>query len=402
MSRFDAASCLSRRTAAVEEAAIIRMAERARDLLAKGRSIVSLTLGEPDFDTPAHIKAAATEAMRQGHTHYAPVAGIPALRRAISRKLETENGLQYSESEIVLANGAKQAITDTVFATIDEGDEAILLAPYWVAYEGILRMAGAVPVILRAGIAEGFKISAARIRDAITPRTKLLFINSPNNPSGAIYAQQELKEIAFVLRDHPRLLVISDEIYEYIEFVGKVPSIGALPGMRDRTITVNGFSKSFAMTGWRLGYAAAPAPLAKAIAKVQGTFTAGANSFVQHAAIAALQGGRDDVMRMKQSYLRRRAIAVAGLRRIEGIKVSEPQGTFYAFPDVSSLLGRDGLMTVDALCDWLLDMHGLAVVPGSAFGDDRCIRISFAAGEADLKEGLGRLAQAFGGSAYRC
>ena len=402
MSRFDAASCLSRRTAAVEEAAIIRMAERARDLLAKGRSIVSLTLGEPDFDTPAHIQAAATEAMRQGHTHYAPVAGIPALRRAISRKLETENGLQYSESEIVLANGAKQAITDTVFATIDEGDEAILLAPYWVAYEGILRMAGAVPVILRAGIAEGFKISAARIRDAITPRTKLLFINSPNNPSGAIYAQEELEEIAFVLRDHPRLLVISDEIYEYIEFVGKVPSIGALPGMRDRTITVNGFSKSFAMTGWRLGYAAAPAPLAKAIAKVQGTFTAGANSFVQHAAIAALQGGRDDVMRMKQSYLRRRAIAVAGLRRIEGIKVSEPQGTFYAFPDVSSLLGRDGLMTVDALCDWLLDMHGLAVVPGSAFGDDRCIRISFAAGEADLKEGLGRLAQAFGGSAYRC
>jgi aspartate aminotransferase len=260
-------------------------------------------------------------------------------------------------------------------------------------------MAGAAPVILRAGIAEGFKVSAARIRDAITPRTKLLFINSPNNPSGAIYSQEELEEIAFVLRGHPRLLVISDEIYEYIEFVGKVPSIGALPGMRDRTITVNGFSKSFAMTGWRLGYAAAPAPLAKAIAKVQGTFTAGANAFVQHAAIAALEGGRDDVMRMKESYLRRRAIAVAGLRRIEGIKVSEPQGTFYAFPDVSSLLGRDGLMTVDALCDWLLDMHGLAVVPGSAFGDDRCIRISFAAGEADLKEGLGRLAQAFGRSA---
>jgi aspartate aminotransferase len=399
MSRFDAASCLSRRTAAVEEAAIIRMAERARDLQAKGRSIVSLTLGEPDFDTPAHIQAAATEAMRKGHTHYAPVAGIPALRRAISKKLAAENGLQYSESEIVLANGAKQAITDTVFATIDEGDEAILLAPYWVAYEGILRMAGAVPVILRAGIAEGFKISAARIRDAITPRTKLLFINSPNNPSGAIYAQEELEEIAFVLRGHPRLLVISDEIYEYIEFVGKVPSIGALPGMRDRTITVNGFSKSFAMTGWRLGYAAAPAPLAKAIAKVQGTFTAGANAFVQHAAIAALQGGRDDVVRMKESYLRRRAIAVAGLRRIEGIKVIEPQGTFYAFPNVSSLLGRDGLMTVDGLCDWLLDTHGLAVVPGSAFGDDRCIRISFAAGEADLKEGMRRLAQAFGRSA---
>ena len=399
MNRFDAASCLSRRTAAVEEAAIIRMAQRARDLQAKGRSIVSLTLGEPDFDTPLHIQAAATEAMRQGHTHYAPVAGIPALRRAIAKKLEAENGLQYSESEIVLANGAKQAITDIVFATIDEGDEAILLAPYWVAYEGILRMAGAAPVILHAGIEDGFKVSAARIRDAITPRTKLLFINSPNNPSGAIYSEQELEEIAFVLRGHSRVLVISDEIYEYIEFVGKVPSIGALPGMRERTVTVNGFSKSFAMTGWRLGYAAAPAPLAKAIAKVQGTLTAGANAFVQHAAIAALEGGRGDVMRMKESYLQRRAIAVAGLRRIEGIRVREPQGTFYVFPDVSSLLGRDGLMTVDALCDWLLDIHGLAVVPGTAFGDDRCIRISFAAAEADLKEGLHRLAQAFGRSA---
>jgi aspartate aminotransferase len=399
MNRFDAASCLSRRTAAVEEAAIIRMAQRARDLQGKGRSIVSLTLGEPDFDTPLHIQAAATEAMRLGHTHYAPVAGVPALRRAVAKKLEAENGLQYSESEIVLANGAKQAITDIVFATIDEGDEAILLAPYWVAYEGILRMAGAAPVILHASIEDGFKVSAARIRDAITPRTKLLFINSPNNPSGAIYSRQELEEIAFILRGHSRVLVISDEIYEYIEFVGKVPSIGALPGMRERTVTVNGFSKSFAMTGWRLGYAAAPAPLAKAIAKVQGTLTAGANAFVQHAAIAALEGGRTDVMRMKESYLQRRAIAVAGLRRIEGIRVREPQGTFYVFPDVSSLLGRDGLMTVDALCDWLLDIHGLAVVPGSAFGDDRCIRISFAAAEADLKEGLRRLAQAFGGSA---
>ena len=399
MNRFDAASCLSRRTAAVEEAAIIRMAQRARDLQAKGRSIVSLTLGEPDFDTPLHIQAAATEAMRQGHTHYAPVAGIAALRRAISNKLEAENGLQYSESEIVLANGAKQAITDIVFATIDEGDETNLLAPYWAAYEGILRMAGAVPVILHAGIAEGFKVPATRIRDAITPRTKLLIINSPNNPSGAIYAQDELEDIASVLRGHPKLLVVSDEIYEYIEFIGKVPSIGAVPGMRERTITVNGFSKAFAMTGWRLGYAAAPAPVAKAIAKVQGTFTAGANAFVQHAAIAALEGGRADVIRMKEIYRQRRAVAVAGLRRIEGIEVGEPQGTFYVFPDVSALLGRNGLMSVDALCDWLLDIHGLAVVPGSAFGDDRCIRISFAAGEVELKEGLHRLAQAFGGPA---
>jgi aspartate/methionine/tyrosine aminotransferase len=394
MNRFDAASCLSRRAVAAEEAPIIRMAQRARDLVAAGRDVVSLTIGEPDFDTPLHIQEAATEAMRQGHTHYAPVAGLPALRQAIAKKLAQENGLTYSDSEIVLANGAKQAITDTIFATIDEGDEAILLAPYWVAYEGILRMAGGRPIVLHAGVNEQFKVSAGRLREAITPRTKLLIINSPNNPSGAVYSQAELEDIAAVLRGHPRLLVVSDEIYECIVFEGKACSIGALPGMRERTITINGFSKAFAMTGWRLGYAAAPEPVAKAIAKVQGTFTAGANAFVQHAAIAALEGGRADVARMRDSYLRRREIVVAGLRRIPGIKVSEPPGTFYVFPDVSAVLGRRGPSSVDAFCDWLLDVHGIAVVPGTAFGDDRCVRISFAASETALTEGLARLERA--------
>lgn len=395
MLSFDATGLLSHRTAAVEEAVIIRMAQRARDLKAQGRDVISLTLGEPDFDTPGHIQAAATEAMRKGYTHYAPVAGIPALRAAVAKKLKEENGLDYSPAQVVLANGAKQAITNAVFATIDAGDEAILLAPFWVAYEGILRMAGGVPVILSSGISDGFKVSAAHIARAITAKTKLLLINSPNNPSGAVYTHHDLEQIAAVVREHPQLLVISDEIYEYITFDGKVTSFASLPGMSERTITVNGFSKAFAMTGWRLGYAAAAEPIARAMSKVQGTFTAGANAFVQHAAIAALEGSRDDVVRMRETYRRRRTIVMEGFRRIPGVRVREPAGTFYAFPDVSLLLGRNvNFIDVDRLCDWLLENHGLALVPGTAFGDDRCVRLSFAASEADLETGMQRLAAA--------
>jgi aspartate aminotransferase len=395
MTSFDATGLLSHRTAGVEEAAIIRMAQRARDLNAQGRNVISLTLGEPDFDTPMHIQAAAAEAMRQGFTHYAPVAGIPALRAAVAKKLKEENGLDYSPAQVVLANGAKQAITNAVFATIDAGDEAILLAPFWVAYEGILRMAGGVPVILSSGISESFKVSAAHIARAITAKTKLLLINSPNNPSGTVYTRHDLDQIAAVVREHPQLLVISDEIYEYITFDGTITSFASLPGMGERTITVNGFSKAFAMTGWRLGYAAAPEPIAKAMAKVQGTFTAGANAFVQHAAIAALEGSRDDVVRMRETYRRRRTIIMEGLRRIPGVTVSEPAGTFYAFPDVSLLLKRNAnFIDVDQLCDWLLENHGLALVPGTAFGDYRCVRISFAASEADIETGMQRLAAA--------
>jgi aspartate aminotransferase len=388
---------LSRRTAAVEEAAIIRMAQRARDLKAQGRDIVSLTLGEPDFDTPGHIQAAAAEAMRKGYTHYAPVAGIPELRAAIARKLREENGIGYSPAQIVLANGAKQAITNAMFATIDDGDEAILLAPYWMAYEGILRMAGGVPVVLRSGIEQQFKVSAAQIERAITRKTKLLLINSPNNPSGTVYAREDLEQIAAVVRRYPQVFVIADEIYEYISFDAKLVSFASFPGMQEQTITVNGFSKAFAMTGWRLGYAAAPEPIAGAMAKVQGTFTAGANAFVQHAAIAALEGGREDVMRMRETYRKRRAIVVEALRRMPGVRLVEPAGTFYAFPDVALLLNRKAAFaSVDELCDWLLETHGLALVPGTAFGDENCLRISFAAAERDLEVGLERFATALG------
>jgi aspartate aminotransferase len=400
MTAFDATKLLSARTSAVEEAAIIRMAQKARDLKAKGHDVVSLTLGEPDFDTPAFIQAAATEAMRAGFTHYAPVQGVPELRAALSEKLARENGLHYSADEIAISNGAKQAITNAVYALIDEGDEVILLAPFWVAYEGIVRMAGGVPVQLHAGADEGFKVPASRIAAAITPKTKLIMLNSPNNPTGAVFTKTEMEAIAGIVAQHPHLMLLSDEIYEYILFEGQLTSFGSLPGMRERTITINGFSKGYAMTGWRLGYAAAPLPVAKAMAKVQSTFTAGANAFVQRAAIAALKDGDADATRMRESYRQRRNLIISALKAIPGLKIENPPGTFYAFPDVSHFLGKRAgnhtLNTVDELCDWLLDVHGLASVPGSAFGDGNCLRLSFASSEADIVKGTDRLARALG------
>jgi aspartate aminotransferase len=398
MAAFDATQVLSRRTGAVEEAAIIRMAQKARDLRTRGRDVVSLTLGEPDFDTPVFIQKAAAAAMAEGFTHYSPVAGLPELRAALADKFKRENGLDYSAGEIVLGNGAKQAITNAAFALLDPGDEAIFLAPYWAAYDGIVRMAGGTPVVLHAGVAEDFKVPASRIAAAVSPRTKLLFLNSPNNPSGAVWSETELRSIAEVVGRHPHLIVISDEIYEHLTYEGKAASFASLAGMRERTVTINGFSKSYAMTGWRLGYAAASAPIAQAIAKVQGTFTAGANPFVQRAAMAALEKGSADIKRMRGEYQRRRSLVMAALRAIPGVEVSPPQGAFYAFPDVSAFLGRRvaerAIETVQQLCDWLIEDHGLAVVPGSAFGDSACIRISFAASETDLEKGLARLASA--------
>ncbi len=405
MSAFDATKLLSRRTAAVEEAAIIRMAQKARDLRARGRDVVSLTLGEPDFDTPKFIQDAATAAMAEGFTHYSPVAGLPELRAAIAAKLARENSLEYAPAEIVVGNGAKQAITNAVFALIDAGDEAILLAPYWVAYDGIVRMAGGRPVVLHAGVDEGFKVPAARIAGSITARTRLIIVNSPNNPSGAVWSPTELAQIAELVRPNKRVMIIADEIYEHIVYGAKVTSFAVLPEMRERTVTINGFSKSYAMTGWRLGYAAAALPVAQAMGKVQGTFTAGANPFVQRAGMAALASGAADIERMRKEYDRRRSLIVAGLRSIAGIRINPPEGSFYAFPDVSSFLGREfsgqHFDTVERLCDWLVEDHGLAVVPGSAFGDTACIRISFAASEADIQKGINRLASALSGSPRR-
>ena len=399
MTRFDPASLLVPRSRATDEGPIIRMSQRARELRARGMDVVSLTLGEPDFDTPENIQAAASAAMKAGFTHYSPVMGIPELRQALARKLLAENGLAYGPNDIAVANGAKQAIANAILSIIGEGDEVIMLAPFWVSYEITVRFAGGTPVVLSAGIEDDYKVPAARIAAAITPRTKLIVLNSPSNPTGAVWTKGELAELAEVVKAHPQLMVLSDEIYEYILFEGEMVSIGSLPGMLERTITVNGFSKGFAMTGWRLGYAAAPEPIAKAMSRIQSAITAGANQFVQRAAIAALEGPRDEVERMRRAYQTRRDMVLAGLRAIPGVRIGDIPATFYAFPDVSGLLGRTAgnhvIDTADALCDWLLDEHGVATVPGVAFGAAGSIRLSFACSEAEIEKAMARMGKAF-------
>ena len=386
---FNAALALSARASSADEGAIIRMSQRTRELRAKGHDIVALTLGEPDFDTPKHIRTAAADAIERGHTHYAPVAGVLELKEAISRKLKRENGLDYAPSQIVVANGVKQAINNAILSLIGPGDEVIILAPYWVSYEASVRFAGGTPVVLQSNVAENYKVPASRIASAITPVTKLLIINSPCNPTGAVWSKPELEAIADVVRANPRMLVLADEIYEYILFDGELTSFGTLSGMLERTITLNGFSKGFAMTGWRLGYAAAPLPIAQAMARMQSIISAGANAFVQRAAIAALDGGREDVVTMREAYRQRRDLVLAKLRAIPGIKIADIPGTFYAFPDVSAFLGG---RSVDELCDWLLEKHGVATVTGTAFGAANSLRLSFATSEAELLKALERIA----------
>ena len=299
-----------------------------------------------------------------------------------------------------MANGAKQAIANAILSIVGEGDEVIMLAPFWVSYEITVRFAEGTPKVLHAGVDENYKVPASRIAAAITPRTKLIVLNSPSNPTGAVWTRDELMELAGVVKAHANVMVLSDEIYEYIMFGGEMVSIGSLPGMRERTITVNGFSKGFAMTGWRLGYAAAPAPIAKAMSRMQSALTAGANQFVQRAAIAALEGPRDEVERMRLEYQKRRDMVLKGLRTIPGLRIGDIPATFYAFPDVSGLLGRKVgnhlLDTTDALCDWLLEQHGVATVPGTAFGAPGSIRLSFACSEAEIAKAMERMQRALG------
>lgn len=399
MTQFDPAALLVSRSQATDEGPIIRMSQRSRDLRAKGVDVVSLTLGEPDFDTPENIQSAATAAMKAGLTHYSPVMGIPELRAALSKKLKNENGLDYGPNEICVANGAKQAIANAVLSLIEPGDEVVMLAPFWVSYEITVRFAGGTPVVLAAGVEENYKVPVSRIAQAITPKTKLIMLNSPSNPTGAVWSKGELQALAELVKSHPHLMVLSDEIYEYILFGGEMVSIGSLPGMKERTITVNGFSKGFAMTGWRLGYAAAPEPIAKAMSRMQSAISAGANSFVQRAAVAALEGPRDDVERMRQRYQKRRDMVLDGLRAIPGVRIGDIPATFYAFPDVSALLGKKAgnhvIDSAEALCDWLLDEHAVATVPGSAFGSPGSIRLSFACSEADIEKAITRMQKAF-------
>jgi aspartate aminotransferase len=389
---------LSGKVQAMEESATIRMAQKARDLAAKGVSVISLSLGEPDFDTPEFIKEAAYQALKKGNTKYTPVPGTMDLRKAICDKFETENNLHFEPSQIVVSNGAKQSIANICLATLDEGDEAIILAPYWVSYVEIVKFAGGVPVVVSAGIEDDFKVNAAQIREAITEKTKLLIFSSPCNPTGSVYTYDELEEMADVIGENGNILIIADEIYEYINFTGKHASIGAFEKTKDLTATVNGFSKGFSMTGWRLGYMGGPKWLADACNKVQGQVTSGAASFSQAAATVALKTEKTEALAMKEAFLRRRDLIIAKLKEVPGLKVNQPQGAFYVFPDISHYFGTtNGQITIkdaDDFSEAMLTEAHVGTVSGAAFGNDQCIRLSYAASDADLIEAVSRIKNA--------
>ena len=390
---------LAQRVQRMEESATIKMAQMARDLAAKGHDVISLSLGEPDFDTPEHIKEAAKKALDEGFTKYTPVPGLVELRKAIQTKFKRDNGLDYDINQIVVSNGAKQCIANICLSLLDEGDEVIILAPYWVSYSAIVELAGGVPVLVSAGIEDDYKVSAQQVADAITNRTKAVLFSSPCNPTGSVYTINELTEIANVVSQHESIVIISDEIYEYINFTGQHASIGSLESVKDRTITVNGFSKGFAMTGWRLGYLGAPTWIAKACAKIQGQFTSGANAFGQKAAAYALLADMTPSHQMREAFLKRRDMVIDLLSKVDGMKVNQPQGAFYIFPDVSDFFGKttpDGKMinNADDFCEYLLNDFYVATVSGSAFGANNCFRISYAASEEQLREAMKRIAAA--------
>lgn len=386
---------ISAKVQEMEESATIRMAQKSRDLAAKGVSVISLSLGEPDFDTPEFIKEAAYQALKDGKTKYTPVPGTMELRTAICDKFKMENNLEFKPSQIVVSNGAKQSIANVCMATLDEGDEAIILAPYWVSYVEIVKFAGGIPVVISAGIEDDFKVQAAQIKAAITPKTKLLIFSSPCNPTGSVYTYDELEAIAKIIEENGQILVISDEIYEYINFTGKHASIGAFDAMRDCTATVNGFSKGFSMTGWRLGYMGGPQWLADACNKVQGQITSGAASFSQAAAVIALRTEKTASFAMRDAFLRRRDLIIAALKDVPGFKVNQPQGAFYVFPDVSHYFGKSNgnveINNADDFSEAMLTEAHVGTVSGSAFGNDNCIRLSYAASDEDLLEAVRRI-----------
>jgi aspartate aminotransferase len=382
----------------LSESATIAMARKATELKKSGIDVISLSLGEPDFDTPEVLKAAGIKAIEDNITHYTPVPGIQEVREAISLKFKRDNGLDYAPDQIVVSNGAKQSITNVVLSLVDPGEEVILPAPYWVSYADMVALAGGTSRVLATSIDHDFKIQPEALEAAINDKTRLLIYSSPCNPSGSVYTQEEIDALADVLKQHPHVYIISDEIYELINFTGKHASIGTIRELKDRVITVNGVSKGFAMTGWRLGYIGAPAWIAKACSKVQGQVTSAPCSIAQVAAGAAVSADPSIADEMKEAFLKRRDIMIAGMRAIPGIKVNKPMGAFYLFPDVSDLFGKTAgdrkINNAQDFSMYLLEEANVATVGGGAFGTPECIRLSYAASEAQLEEALRRISKA--------
>ncbi len=390
---------VSERLQRLEESATIVMAQKSRELKAQGLDVIDLSLGEPDFLTPAHICAAAKRAIDEGYHHYPPVAGYPDLRAAISEKFKHENGLDYALEQVVVSTGAKQTLANIMLSILNEGDEVIVPAPYWVSYSAQIKMAGATLRPVAAGIRSDFKITAEQLRQAITAKSRIFLFSSPCNPTGSVYNLSELEALAAVLREYPRILIVSDEIYEHINFSGRHHSIGSLPGLENRVITVNGVSKGYAMTGWRLGYMGAPLWVARACAKMQGQFTSGANSIAQRAALEALTGDMEPTRKMREAFRKRRDLMVEKLSKIPGMQVNVPEGAFYLFPDVQAFLGKSyngkRISSVDDLALILLEEALVSTVTGRAFGDERCLRLSYANSEENLIKAAGRMQKFF-------
>jgi aspartate aminotransferase len=387
---------LSNRINSLAVSQTLEMAKRARELKAQGVDVISLNLGEPDFQTPSHVKEAAKKAIDEGKTFYTPVSGIPELRKAIAEKLVKENGLVDMKAEnVVVSTGAKQSLVNTLMCLVNPGDEVIIFAPYWVSYYEMVKLAEGVPVVINGTLENEYKVTAEQVRKAITPKTKAIMYSSPCNPTGAVFSEQELTEIAKVVAEKQDIYVIADEIYEYINFTGKHFSIGSLDFIKDRVITVNGFSKGFAMTGWRAGYIGAPKWIADACDKMQGQVTSGTCSITQYAALAAITGDLTETKKMSDAYLRRKNLVKTLLDDIEGIKSNNPQGAFYFFPDVSYFLGKSFngqvLKTSYDLCIYLLTEAHISLVDGEGFGEPNCLRISSAASDENLTEAMKRM-----------
>ena len=387
---------LSDRINAMEVSATLGMAAKTRELKVEGKDIIGLSLGEPDFDIPDFIKEAAIEAIQQNYSKYTPIDGYLELREAICEKFKRDNNLSYKPSQIVVSTGAKQCLANVALAMLNPGDEVIFPAPYWVSYKEIAKMAGGVPIEVHTTIENNFKITPAQLEAAITPKTKMVWFNTPCNPSGSIYSKDELEALAVVLRKHPHIFILSDEIYEYINFTNeRITSVAEINGLYERTITVNGMSKAFAMTGWRIGYMGAPEWIAKACAKVQGQVTSGTNAIAQGGSIAALKAPKSKIQYMVDEFKRRRDLVLELLNEIEGFKLNIPEGAFYVFPDISSFFGKTlrGRIINNAsdFSLYLLEEAMVATVTGEAFGDANCIRFSYAASEKDLREAIRRI-----------
>lgn len=386
---------LSARLNALSESETLAMTKKARELAAQGHKVISLSVGEPDFQTPQHVKDAAKKAIDDGFSFYSPVPGFPDLRQAIADKLKKENNLEFGPENIVVSTGAKQSIANVLLSIVNPGEEVIIFAPYWVSYVEMVKLAEGRSVIVSGSLENDFKVTAAQLEKAITPKTKAILFSSPCNPTGSVFTEKELRAIGDVVAKHKNIVVIADEIYEYINFEGSHFSIGSIPAIKDQVVTVNGFSKGYAMTGWRVGYIGAPKLIAAACDKIQGQVTSGTCSIAQKAAVAAYKGDLTAPKEMAKAYLRRRDLVVGMLKEIPGLKVNTPQGAFYSFPDVSAYLGKSvngqKINTAAELSMFILNDVYVSTVGGDAFGAPNNIRISFAASDENLIEAVNRI-----------